>query len=39
MASLVCLDDEGKSLFYDLMFNRAPAHFYAFDVLWLDGRT
>ena len=34
---LVCLDDEGKSLFYDLMFNRAQAHFYAFDILWLDG--
>ena len=34
---LVCLDDEGKSQFYDLMFNRAPAHFYAFDILWLDG--
>lgn len=34
---LVCLDDEGQTLFYDLMFNRAPASFYAFDILWLDG--
>ena len=34
---LVCLDEEGKTLFYDLMFNRAPAHFYAFDILLLDG--
>ncbi len=34
---LVCLDEEGQTLFYDLMFNRAPAHFYAFDILWLDG--
>ena len=34
---LVCLDDQGRTLFYDLMFNRAPAHFYAFDLLWLDG--
>ena len=23
--------------FYDLMFNRGEAHFYAFDLLWLDG--
>ena len=34
---LVCLDDEGQTLFYDMMFNRAPVHFYAFDILWLDG--
>ena len=34
---LVCLDRDGQTLFYDLMFNRAPAHFYAFDILWLDG--
>ena len=34
---LVCLDDEGRTLFYDMMFHRAPAYFYAFDVLWLDG--
>jgi len=34
---LVCLDDEGKSLFYDLMFNRKPVYLYAFDILCLDG--
>ena len=34
---LVCLDDEGRTLFYDMMFHRAPAYFYAFDILWLDG--
>ncbi len=34
---LVCLDDAGRSLFYDMMFHRAPAFFYAFDILWLDG--
>ena len=34
---LVCLDDEGRTLFYDMMFNRAPVHFYAFDILWLSG--
>ena len=34
---LVCLDDEGRTLFYDMMFNRAPVHFYAFDILWLGG--
>ena len=35
---LVCLDDEGRTLFYDMMFNRAPPYFYAFDILWLDGQ-
>ncbi len=34
---IVCLDDQGRSQFYDLMFNRGEAHFYAFDLLWLDG--
>ena len=34
---IVCLDDQGRSQFYDLMFNRAEPHFYAFDLLWLDG--
>ena len=34
---VVCLDDEGKTLFNDLMFNRAVTYFYAFDLLWLDG--
>ncbi len=34
---IVCLDDDGQPQFDDLMFARAPAHFYAFDILWLDG--
>jgi bifunctional non-homologous end joining protein LigD len=34
---LVCLDDDGRSLFYDMMFHRETAYFYAFDILWLDG--
>ena len=34
---IVCLDDQGKTLFDDLMFNRAVTYFYAFDLLWLDG--
>ena len=28
----------GKPQFYDLMRRRSPQHFYAFDVLWLNGR-
>ena len=34
---LACVDDEGRPQFYDLMFGRAPAHFYAFDILLRDG--
>ena len=34
---IVCLDDQGRSQFYDLMYNRGEPHFYAFDILWLDG--
>ena len=35
--SVVAVDDEGRTLFYDMMFNRAPVYFYAFDILCLDG--
>lgn len=35
---LVCLDDEGKTLFYDLMFNRKTVYLYAFDILSLGGK-
>ena len=35
---LVCLDTDGRSRFYDLMFNRAEPIFAAFDMLYLDGR-
>ena len=34
---LVCLDNQGRSQFYDLMFHRAEPYFYAFDVLYVDG--
>ena len=34
---LVVLDDEGKTLFYDLMFGRGQVFFYAFDIMYLDG--
>ena len=34
---IVCLDGEGRSLFYDLMFHRGEAHLYAFDLLYLNG--
>jgi hypothetical protein len=35
---IVHLDGDGKPQFYDLMRRLAPKHFYAFDLLWLDGR-
>jgi bifunctional non-homologous end joining protein LigD len=36
---LVCLDKDGRSVFLDLMRRkRRDACFYAFDVLWLDGK-
>jgi hypothetical protein len=35
---IVHLDVEGKPQFYDLMRRRNPQHYYAFDLLCLDGR-
>ena len=35
---IVHLGDDGKPRFYDLMRRRAPQHFYAFDLVWQDGR-
>jgi bifunctional non-homologous end joining protein LigD len=35
---LVCLDDEGKSRFNLLLRRRAEPVFYAFDLLWLNGK-
>ena len=35
---IVCLDKQGKSQFYSLMFRRGPARFYAFDLLELRQR-
>ena len=34
---IVRLSPDGKPLFYELMRRRAPQHFYAFDLLWIDG--
>ena len=35
---IVCLDPEGRPQFYNLLRRRGEAFFYAFDLLWLDGR-
>jgi bifunctional non-homologous end joining protein LigD len=35
---LVCLDGEGKSRFNQLLRRRAEPAFYAFDMLWLNGK-
>jgi bifunctional non-homologous end joining protein LigD len=34
---IACIDADGLPLFDDLMSGNAPAHFFAFDVLLLDG--
>ncbi len=34
---LVCLDEQGRSQFYDLFFRRKEPIYYAFDLLWLNG--
>jgi bifunctional non-homologous end joining protein LigD len=35
---IVCLDNQGRPQFYDLLWHRSEPLFYAFDVLRLDGR-
>jgi bifunctional non-homologous end joining protein LigD len=35
---LVCLDNDGRSIFLDLRRRSRDACFYAFDLLWLDGQ-
>ena len=35
---ICCLEADGRSDFYRLMFHRRAPHFYAFDVLALNGR-
>ena len=35
---IVHIYSDGKPLFHDLMRRRSPQHFYAFDLLWLNGR-
>jgi len=34
---LVCLEQDGRSQFNQLVFKRAEPHFYTFDLLWLNG--
>src|SRR4029077_18618273 len=35
---LVCLDSHGHSQFYELLYRRAQPVFYAFDLVWLNGK-
>jgi bifunctional non-homologous end joining protein LigD len=35
---IVCLDSEGRSQFNELIYRRGDPYFYAFDLLWLNGR-
>lgn len=35
---IVCLDSEGRSQFNDLLYRRGDPYFFAFDLLWLNGR-
>jgi len=35
---ICCLDAEGRSQFNDLLYRRAEPYFFAFDLLWLNGR-
>lgn len=34
---IVCLDEQGRSQFYELLARQGSPHFYAFDLLWLNG--
>lgn len=34
---IVCLDEQGKTQFEDLLFRRGEPRFCAFDLLWVDG--
>ena len=35
---IVCLDESGKSQFNELLFRRGEPRFYAFDLLWFNGK-
>jgi bifunctional non-homologous end joining protein LigD len=35
---IVCLDETGRSIFKDVLYRRGEPIFYAFDLLWLNGR-
>jgi bifunctional non-homologous end joining protein LigD len=34
---IVCLDEDGKPQFRDLLFHRGDPRFVAFDLLWCEG--
>ena len=36
---IVCLDESGKSQFNELLFRRGEPRFYAFDLLWFNGKA
>jgi bifunctional non-homologous end joining protein LigD len=35
---IVCLNSDGRSQFNELLYRRGDPYFYAFDLLWLNGR-
>ena len=35
---VVCLDEAGRSVFNDLFYRKGEVYFYAFDLLWLNGK-
>ncbi len=35
---IVCLDADGRSQYNELIYRRGDPYFYAFDILWLNGR-
>jgi bifunctional non-homologous end joining protein LigD len=35
---IVCLDSDGRPQFYELLRHRGKPVFYAFDLIWLDGK-
>jgi bifunctional non-homologous end joining protein LigD len=35
---ICCFDDEGRSLFGDLMFRRSTPTYYVFDLIWLNDK-
>lgn len=35
---IVCLDERGRSQFNELLLRKAEPYFYAFDLLWCDGK-
>ena len=35
---IICMNEEGVSIFNQLLFRRGVQYFYAFDLVWLNGR-